>query len=158
MTTQEFLDILTQNPSLPLYFEYQTGQFVRSDYHITEIKNVTYDTVDCGGVQNTWQETIVQLWENAIPEPQHSVDTTKALKIFEVVEKTRPTFKDTEIRFEYGNASFHTAVLAVDSVDVSDKIVVRLQGMKTTCKANDRAAEATFQGLELACTPGSGCC
>lgn len=156
MTTQEFLNILTQHPNLPLYFEYQSGQFVRSDYHITEIKNVSYDTVDCGGVQNTWKETIVQLWENETPEPQHSVDTTKALKIFEVVEKTRPTFKDTEVRFEYGNASFHTAVLAVDSVDISDKIVVRLQGTKTTCKANDRAA--TFQGLELACSPGGGCC
>ena len=60
MITQAFLDILIQNPKLPLYFEYQTGQFVRSDYHITEIKNVSYDTVDCGGVQNKWEETIVQ--------------------------------------------------------------------------------------------------
>ena len=158
MTTQAFLNILIQNPNLPLYFEYQVGRFIRADYHITEIKNVSYDTVDCGGIQNTWQETIVQLWENGTPEPKHSVDTTKALKIFEVVEKVRPTFKDTDISFEYGNASFHTAILAVASVDISDKVIVRLQSTNTTCKANDRAAEAAFQGLEIACAPGSGCC
>ncbi|MEM9992139.1 MAG: DUF6428 family protein [Bacteroidota bacterium] len=155
MTTQAFIEILQTNPACPLYFEYQKGQFVRMDYHITEIKNVTYDTVDCGGVQNTWEDTIVQLWENAFPEPQHQVDTTKALKIFKVVEKVRPTFKDTELRFEYGNASFHTAILAVDSIKVTDIVTVHLVATNTTCKANDRA---TFHGLEMVCTPGGDCC
>lgn len=158
MTTQEFLNLLIENPNVPLYFEYQTGQFVRSDYHITEIKNVKYDTVDCGGIQNKWEETIVQLWENATPEPAHAVDATKALKIFEVVEKVRPTFKTTELKFEYGNASFHTAILPVQAVEVTDKIVVKLGAEHTTCKANDRAKEASFQGLEMACSPGGGCC
>ncbi len=158
MTTQAFLDILKSNPNLPLYFEYRAGEFVRSDYHITEIKNVSYDTVDCGGVQNTWEETIVQLWENETPEPEHSVNTDRALKIFEVVEKTRPTFKTTDLKFEYGNSTFHTAIMPVQSIDITDKIIVKLANEHTTCKAKDRKAENSLQELELACTPGGGCC
>ena len=182
MTTKEFLSILQSNPNLPLQFEYQQGGFVRMDYHITEIKNVNYDTVDCGGVRNQWQEVHIQLWENKVPEPQHQVTTTKALDIFEVVEKARATFGDVEIKFEYGNAQFHKAVLPVGGVTVHpNQIIVQLGQDQTCCKAKDRAAteeekaaaccapaveavaEPKVNLAELfvkgdSCTPGGGCC
>ncbi|MEX0780593.1 MAG: DUF6428 family protein [Balneolales bacterium] len=176
MKTSEFIKLLENNPGLPLYFEYQSGKYIRPDYHITEIKNVSFDTVDCGGLQNQWEETHVQLWENEIPEPGHEVDTTKALKIFQAVDKTRPTFRDTEIKFEYGNASFSTAILPVSDVVLDDSILkIQLIPDQTTCKAKDRAgtpeeaaaaccstpvkksisvAEVSANG----CTPGGGCC
>jgi hypothetical protein len=78
MKTSEFINVLENNPSLPLTFEYKKGSFARADFHLTEFKNVSFDTVDCGGVQNNWQEVQVQLWENEIPEPNHRVDSTKA--------------------------------------------------------------------------------
>ena len=90
MKTLDFINALEANPNLPLAFEYEKGRFVRMDFHLTEFKNVSFDTVDCGGVQNNWQEVHVQLWENEIPEPNHKVDTTKALKIFQDVAKVRP--------------------------------------------------------------------
>ena len=182
MTTKEFLTILQNNPNQPLQFEYQQGSFVRMDYHITEIKNVNYDTVDCGGVRNQWQEVHIQLWENEMPEPHHQVTTTKALDIFEVVEKARATYGDVEMKFEYGNSRFHKAVLPVGGITVhQNQIIVQLGQDQTCCKAKDRAETEEEKAvaccapavevvekpkLDLstmfakgdACTPGGGCC
>lgn len=157
MTINKFLEVLRTNPNLPLLFEYQDGKYARPDYHITEVKNVSYDTVDCGGIRNQWTETIVQLWENEMPELNHSVDTTKALKIFDVVERVRPTFGEVELKFEYGNANFHTAIMQVKEIVVSDKIEVKLLSEHTTCKAKDRAATVEEKNAAC-CTPGGGCC
>jgi len=178
------LNVLENNPELPLLFEYKTGAFARMDFHITEIKNVNFDTVDCGGVQNKWQEVQVQLWEPEMPDPTHRVNTTKALDIFKVVNKKRETWGDVELKFEYGNTGFHTSILPVGQVEIhKDKIIVKLGQTMTTCKAQDRAttpeekaaaccgpvvevAEISKPKVNLSdlvasndvCTPGSGCC
>jgi len=179
MKTSEFTQILRDNPEKSLFFEYHAGQFVRTDYHITEIKNVSYDTVDCGGILNKWNEVHIQLWENEIPEPDHAVDTVKALNIFDAVQKVRPTFQDTEIKFEYGNSSFPTAVLPVYQIkEAGNSLIVQLTADQTTCKAKDRATTSeekaaaccgpddkpkvrvSLAALETAnnCEPGAGCC
>ena len=98
MKTKEFLTLLEENPNKNLRFEYHKGQFAREDFHLTEIKNVTYDTVDCGGMLNEWKETIVQIWENTTPDGNY-VDTTKALEIAMKVDAVRPIVKDTEVKF-----------------------------------------------------------
>ena len=49
MKTSEFLKILEKNPNKPLQFEYLNNQIVGEAYHITEVKNVHIDSVDCGG-------------------------------------------------------------------------------------------------------------
>ena len=157
-TTSEFLNILRDNPNKVLQFEYSEGKFARADFHLTEFKNVTFDTVDCGGISNKWEETHVQIWENDHFEPNHSVNSNKALSIFETVEKTRPTFKETELKFEYGNSEFHAAVMSVSSIAIhSDKIIVKLLGENTTCKAKDRAKTNTEKETAC-CAPSSGCC
>lgn len=179
MKTSEFTALLENNLTKALFFEYQPGQFVRTDYHITEIKNVFYDTVDCGGVRNEWKEVHVQLWENEVPEPDHQVDASKASKIFSLVNKVRETNADTEIKFEYGNMTFPTAVLPVHNIkDTGNALIVQLTPDATTCKAKDRATtpeeaaaaccgpsakpkvRLTMANLqtENSCEPGSGCC
>lgn len=179
MKTSEFISALEQHPELPLFFEYKSGAYTRNDYHITEIKNVKFDTVDCGGILNKWQEVHVQLWENKTPEPEHNITTNKALKIFNVVEKVRPVFKNVEIKIEYGNEHFHTAVLPVQDITVeTERMIVRLTEEQTTCKAKDRAVtdeekadaccstptQQEKRKLKLSelnteyCKPNSGCC
>jgi hypothetical protein len=185
MTTKEFLNVLTQYPDLPLLFEYKKGGFTRMDYHLTEVKNVSFDTVDCGGLQNSWEEVHVQIWENEMPEPNHRVDTTKALKIFNAVEKVRPTLGGVEVKFEYGNDDFHTSVLPVRAMKVfNNQIIVQLGIDATSCKAKDRATTPEEKAnaccspadvvqiqkkpmvnlsnllttKENVCTPGGGCC
>lgn len=184
MTTNEFLNVLESNPELPLLFEYKAGAFARMDYHITEIKNVNFDTVDCGGVHNEWKEIQVQLWESEMPDPAHRVNTTKALDIFKVVNKVRETWGDVEMKFEYGNTNFHTSILPVGQIEIhQNKIIVKLGQTMTACKAQDRATtpeekaaaccspivemkEVSKPKVNLSdlvtsnnsCTPGSGCC
>ncbi|MFN3996182.1 DUF6428 family protein [Algoriphagus sp.] len=178
MQTAQFTKILQENPNKALFFEYQIGQYVRTDYHITEIKNVNFDTVDCGGIRNQWSEVHIQLWENEIPEPSHSVDSGKAMKIFDVVNRVRETYPNAEIKFEYGNATFPTAVLPVHQIkDTGNTLIVQLVADQTTCKAKDRAttpeekAAACCGSAETApklamasvqaagsCAPGGGCC
>jgi hypothetical protein len=174
MKTQEFLQLLKENKNLPVYFEYQPNSYVRTDFHVTEIKNVSFDTVDCGGVQNTWQEVQVQLWENETPEPNHQLSGGKILSIFSEVNKVRETLQDVEVLFEYQNKNFHKAVLPVASYEIkNDLILFRLGEGFTTCKAKDRATTEEEKDLaccgspvELGikesnanqCAPGSGCC
>lgn len=154
MKTSDFLATLAAHPNKALTFEYKNGQYARADYHLTEFKNVTFDTVDCGGVSNEWQEVHVQLWENEILEPNHRVDTSKALKIFKTVQRVRPTLADAEIKFEYGNANFHTAILPVAAIETTDhQIIVKLHTENTTCKAKDRAI--TPEGKASACCVSS---
>lgn len=174
MKTREFLTILEENPNKVLRFEYHKGQFAREDFHLTEIKNVTYSSVDCGGVANEWKETIVQIWENSFPDGNY-VDTSKALEIANRVDGINPIFKDVEVKFEYGNSLFHTAVMGVGEVEIGDAITVKLFTENTTCKAQDRATtpeekaaaccppqpKIKVQLVEMSgesCAPGSGCC
>lgn len=183
MKTSELINVLENNPNLPLNFEYKKGNFVRADFHLTEFKNVSFDTVDCGGIQNYWQEVQVQIWESEKIEPQHRVDTTKALKIFQDVAKVRPNLKDVELKFEYGNADFHTAVLPIGKLEIHEnQIIIKLGTDQTTCKAKDRATTAEEAAAaccspivkvakkpqinlsdlmaksENTCEPGKGCC
>jgi hypothetical protein len=65
MKTSEFIAALRAAPNNQLIFADLAGHTVRSGYHLTELKAASFDTVDCGGEVNQWQETIVQLW---VPE------------------------------------------------------------------------------------------
>jgi len=108
------------------------------------------------------------------------VDSSKALKIFKVVNKVRETYLDTEIKFEYGNSLFPTAVLPIYQIkDTGNALIVQLTPDQTTCKAKDRATtpeekaaaccgpvsekpkiRVSIASLQTAnsCEPGSGCC
>jgi len=162
MKTNEFLEVLNQHKSKELLFEYTTGHFVGANYHITEIKNITVDSVDCGAGVDFWKETIVQLYES--PEELDKTEfmtADKALAILNRVDAIKPMVKDAELKLEYSNANFHTAQLFVNDVVWNDKrIIIKLAVEKTDCKAKETCgvpveAEATSQS---SCAPGTGCC
>ena len=93
MNTQTFLNTLNANLNKELLFEYAPDKFVNANYHITEIKNLIIDSVDCGGKANTWKETIVQLWENPLEIGKRSyITTTKAVEIFDRVNSIKPLY------------------------------------------------------------------
>ena len=112
MKTLDFLKTLNENSEKELLFEYSPNNFVKSNYHITEIKNIHIDSVDCGGSSNSWDETVVQLWVNALePNKTRAMSTVKAIAIFDKVANIKPLKLDTEIKIEYGNKNFRTAQL-----------------------------------------------
>jgi len=162
MKTKELLLLLQENHNKYLLFEYMSGHFVGANYHITEVKNIAIDAVDCGANTDFWKETIVQLWES--PKEKNKKEymiAHKALSILNKVDRIKPIEKEVEVKFEYSNPNFHTAQLFVnDFVLEENKLIMKLGVEKTDCKAKDTCGipvEKVAQE-EACCTPSGGCC
>lgn len=163
MTTQELLTTLKEHQDKSLLFQYAPGQLVGANYHITEVKHITVDSVDCGARTDAWKETIIQLWESPSEiEKTEFMSCYKALGILNKVGKMRPYTETSEVRFEYSNSMFHTAQLFVTGIEVhGSNLMFNLATQKTACKAEDICGvpePATTQTSENSCAPGSGCC
>lgn len=162
MKTNEFLSLLQENPNKSLLFEYKEGQFVGANYHITEIKNITVDSVDCGAGVDFWKETIIQLWESPDEhEKEEYMSAYKALGILNKVDSIKPMEKEVEVKFEYSNPKFHTAQLFVNDFTIDqNNLIMKLSIEKTDCKARETCGVSveTESKEEACCTPGGGCC
>ena len=162
MKTSEFLHLLENHKNKSLLFEYVPGKWVGANYHITEVKNISVDAVDCGAGTDFWRETVVQLWESPKEkEKREFMSAFKALGILNKVDRMKPMVRDAEIKFEYSNDSFHTAQLFVNDYSYNEeKLILNLAVEKTDCKAKETCGivepEATVS--QEGCTPGSGCC
>jgi Family of unknown function (DUF6428) len=151
MKTEEFIAALTRSPEKQLIFQDTQEHAVQPGYHLTELKAAHFDTVDCGGQVNQWEETIVQLW---VPEDADQQDMTarKFLKILDKVRGLIPLQLDAEIRVEYGDDNFFPSTYHVSSVsENSDEIRVALQPPATTCKARDRRTTTPREKAEACC-------
>lgn len=138
MKTNEFIAELRAAPTDQLIFVDLDGHVVRRGYHLTELKAATFDTVDCGGQTNQWQETIVQLWVPANSDDEY-MTSAKFLKIFDQVHGTIALNLNAEIRVEYGDENFFPSTYHVRSVAHSqDATRVLIEPPATTCKARDR--------------------
>ena len=165
MTTQELFKLLEQHQGKSLVFEYAPDQFVGANYHITEVKHVTIDSVDCGSKTDFWKETIVQLWESPLEMGKTEyMGVGKALSILKKVGKMKPFTMDTEVKFEYSNATFNTAQLFVNDYEVSGQsLIFKLSVEKTNCKAKDECCspeelETIGSNVEPCCAPNESCC
>ena len=163
MKTQAFLNVLNENKEKALLFEYQENQFVDTNYHITEVKNTTIHSVDCGGRADEWNETIIQLWESPSEKGQREyMKAHKALEILERVDKIHPLDRNAFVQFEYSNENFHKANLEIHNLELTlDKIIVKLFVPSTDCKAKDACGvpeSALVSQEQDQCTPGGGCC
>jgi len=161
MDTQELFTVLENNKNKSLLFEYAPNQLVAANYHITEVKHLTIDSVDCGAQTDAWKETIIQLWESPKELGKTEFMTvTKAQSILEKVGKIKPYTLDAEVKFEYSNTTFHTAQLFVDGFEVRESnLIIKLSVEKTDCKAKDLCVpEEKETETEPCCAPESGCC
>lgn len=155
MTTQEFIAALRKTPDHHLIFENEAGDSVPAGYHLTEIKAAHFDTVDCGGQTNRWDETIVQLW---VPEGADDADgymtAGKFLRIFDKVTAMIPLNREAEVRIEYGDRNIFPSLYHVESVTSGDGATrVLLAPPATTCKGRDRRLAKVESGAchEAAC-------
>ena len=159
MKTNEFLKVLENNLEKELIFEYANKQLVGTNYHLTEVKNVFFDTVDCGGKPNEWHETHLQLWESPIEigKPNY-LKADKVLSILQKVNSIKALLLDTDIKIEYGNEAFSTSVMPIESLEISANYVkMKLFMGQTGCKANDVCGIPEVKE-ENACCITSGCC
>lgn len=138
MKTEKFITILRRLPAKKLIFHDSKTQSVPPGYHLTELKAARFDTVDCGGQVNQWEETVVQLWVPAEADTD-SMTAAKFLKIFDKVRGMIPLNLDAEIRVEYGDENFFPSTYHISSMtETADEIRVELQPPATSCKARDR--------------------
>ena len=163
MQTNQLFELLNAHKNKELLFEYQPGNFVGANYHITEVKNVTVDSVDCGARTDFWKETVIQLWESPKEKGKTEFMTAfKALGILNKVDRIKPMERNTEVKFEYSNDHFHTAQLFVnDYIYNEQKIILKLAVEKTDCKAKEECGvvvESVTNEAHGSCAPGSGCC
>ena len=159
MNTKEFLQLLKTHSDKSLLFEYAPGVLVGANYHITEVKHVAIESVDCGAGTDAWNETIIQLWESPSEIGKTTYLTTyKALGILSKVDKIKPIKEDTILKFEYGNALFHTAQLPVKGFHIEKQnLIINLTQSQTDCKAKE-VCGIPEPANSNACTPGTGCC
>jgi hypothetical protein len=139
VTTKEFFDAVRSARDRTLVFINADGVAVHAGYHLTEIKAVTYDTVDCGGQRNTWGETILQLWVPRDADDEY-MKAGKFVRIFDKVRSLVSSLNDSApVRVEYGDENFFPSVYSVESVSMRrDKLLVTLSPPETTCKARER--------------------
>jgi hypothetical protein len=165
MKTQEFFNLLQDQQDKVLQFEYASNQYVGANYHITEVKHIAIESVDCGSQTDQWTETIIQLWES----PAEIFKTThmsviKALGILKKVGKMKAYDFDSEIKFEYSNATFHTAQLFVNDFIIHDNnLIIKLAIEKTDCKAKELCgvpenSKTVLTSEEPCCSPDGNCC
>lgn len=161
MKTQELLSVLNQHQEKSLLFEYRPNQYVGANYHITEVKHVTIDAVDCGARTDAWKETVIQLWEspNELDKREY-MSVYKAQSILNKVGKMKPFNLDAEVKFEYSNDTFHTAQLFVNDYDIQgSNLIIKLAVEKTDCKAKSECGVEQPKVEETeACCAGSVCC
>ena len=164
MKTSEFLSVLKQHQDKSLLFEYAPDKLVGANYHITEVKNTTIDSVDCGAGTDFWKETVVQLWESPKEKGKRDfMSVYKALAILTKVDRIKPMEQDAEIKFEYSNEDFHTAQLFVNDYALDNQsLIVKLSVQKTDCKAQETCGVETkatvTEEASACCSPESGGC
>jgi hypothetical protein len=157
MKTNEFISTLRAAPNNQLVFINLDAHAVHSGYHLTELKAASFDTVDCGGQTNRWQETIVQLW---VPSGAGNgyMTAAKFLKIFEKVRGMIALNVNSEVLIEYGDENFFPSTYHVRSV-THDQTTTRvlLEPPRASCKARDRRV-GTSSTTDSCCIRATGVC
>ena len=165
MKTKDIFELFKEHQGKSLLFEYCSNELVKANYHITEVKHVRIDSVDCGAQIDNWNETVIQLWES--PEELNKsqfMSVYKALSLLKKVGKLIPFDLDSEVKFEYGNATFHTTQLFVNNYETfENNLILKLGVEKTDCKAKNICGiqdnNVTETKKEMACNPSnSNCC
>jgi hypothetical protein len=158
MKTNEFISTLRAAPSNRLIFADLGGHAVPRDYHLTELKAASFETVDCGGQTNRWLETIVQLWVPSHADNDY-MTARKFLKIFDKVRGMIPLNLDAEIRVEYGDNNFFPSTYYIRSVTHNQTTTrVLLEPPQTACKARDRRIATLSTADECCSQPREACC
>ena len=161
MNTSDFISLLAEHQGKSLLFEYAPGMLVGTNYHITEVKHITVDSVDCGAGTDSWKETVIQLWESPSELGKTNyMSAYKALGILRKVGKMKAYEMDAPVKIEYGNAMFHKSQLDVAGIETKEgQLIVKLEVLPTDCKAKDTCGVPTTNAVEAnACAPGSECC
>ncbi len=151
-TLKDFLQRISAHPASPLVFV-NGDDDIKPGYHVTELKSVAVRSVDCGGRQAAWRETVVQLLDGPYEAAGPRMSAAKFAKIAEAGLRSLPELQDGELYFEYAPDNRAMQKLSARAiVGADDQTVVTLASHAAVCKpAEERAAAAADR-------ESSGCC
>lgn len=141
MKTSNLLDKL-RSTNKTLQFQLPDRSLIQGDLHITEVKNVTIESTDCGGFTHDYQETVIQLWLNESSKKEANWSTFKASKIFDIVGKQREFLLDTEAFIEYGDSTHVTTKYTIQLEEEEDVLKISLGHTYPACKPKMLLANA----------------
>jgi hypothetical protein len=136
-TTHAFIGLMNQHADKRLVFDYD-GKRIQPGYHVTEIKNASYRSLDCGARPQQWSETVVQLWDVADKPEQGHMTVKKFLGIYKKVHQDVGLNGDAEIKFEWGDANTPAIFFTFGSHRVEgDEVIVSVEPVRASCKPRD---------------------
>ena len=149
MKTSSFLSALRAQSGLPLVFSADAGT-ISSHYHLTEVKRVGYETMDCGAMTHRWSETQFELWVpplvGALPGRGH-MPAGKFLSIIDRVEQELPLDGETPARIFVALGDQGAALYDIASVAPSEgRLLVHLTPDRARCKAAERRVSSLAGG------------
>ena len=129
MNHHAFINTLRAAADKKLFFDLRAGGVsvrVGAGYHVTEVRAANVRAVDCGGREDAWAETVVQLW---VPEGggEGFMSAGKFVSIVERVAANVVLSDTANVRVEYGDAGAPAVSYHVGGVHVGDAAVVRLE-------------------------------
>ena len=119
-----------------LVFAYE-GRDIRPSYHVTEVKIGAFRALDCGANAESWNETIIQLWDIEEENRSH-MPVSKFLAIIAKVGDAVGFDADAKLTFEVSDGVRPMQIYRADRMDVSDVVRVTLSARPSSCKPRDR--------------------
>ena len=164
--THTLIEGLRAQTQLPLEFWLNGAALVGPGYHVTEVKAVSIEAMDCGGRAATWRETVIQLMDGSAEEAKAGfMQSGKFLSIYDQVTRKIPVRAQAEVRFEYGNAAVPAMQYHVAGMDAQpERLIVYLRTPGVQCKAGEACgvpADTSSADQGCGCTPASdasACC
>lgn len=167
MNWNELLMIIKNHPTTNISFQWDENYVVRNGYHLTEIKLVQVNSVDCGGKMNAWREIVLQLWEPESKQAQEVLTVQKFLQIVGSVDKLMSLDGHLPVKIEFGNKEHETRQVTLNDVHIDEhELLFYTENYLPACKALDRGESCgpLQPSVKLSdipnksCNPSSGCC
>lgn len=167
MNWNEFLTTINNHTSKNISFQWNENYVVRNGFHLTEIKLVQVNSVDCGGKMNAWREIVLQLWEPENTQAQEVLTVQKFLQIVGTVEKLMPLDGHLPVKIEFGNKVHETRQVNLNDVQIDEsELMFFTESHLPACKALERGESCgpikprvKLSDIQnKSCNPSSGCC
>lgn len=117
MDIQTLYDLLAQYAGQELQIDFGNDRHLPEGYHITEVKNVSIDSIDCGGNPHQEKQVVIQFWENPLKVEKGFMSAEKAKSILQKVDQLRPTFQNAPVFIEFGDADHPTTQYRLTGLD-----------------------------------------
>jgi len=140
MIVSEFISLLEAHKNKQLSYEYGTDFKILPYSHMTEIKNINIESMDCGGSINQWNETVMQLWSGVTQDDGHRVNSSKLLNIINKVATQTQMDLESDFLIEYGDSEHVVAQYNIRLDHATEStLCFKLDSVLSQCKGLSNA-------------------